>query len=35
MQKKTLIWLLIVAALFVTWLVVIGPQAATTLLHLL
>lgn len=35
MGKKTLIWLLIAAALFVTWLLVLGPQAATTLLHLL
>lgn len=35
MEKKTLIWLLIVTVLFVIWLLVIGPQAAATLLHLL
>lgn len=28
-------WLLVVAVLFVIWLLVIGPQALTTLLHLL
>jgi hypothetical protein len=35
MEKKTLFWLLVVAVLFVIWLLVIGPQALTTLLHLL
>lgn len=33
MAKKTVIWLLIAAALFVTWLVVLGPTALTTLEH--
>jgi hypothetical protein len=35
MERKTLFWLLVVAVLFVIWLLVIGPQAVMTLLHLL
>ncbi len=35
MERKTLFWLLVVAVLFVIWLLVIGPQAAITLSHLL
>jgi hypothetical protein len=33
MGKKTAIWLLIAAALFVTWLLVLGPTALSTLQH--
>jgi hypothetical protein len=33
MGKKTVIWLLIAAAMFVTWLVVLGPTALNTLQH--
>lgn len=35
MGKKALLWLLIVAMLFVTWLVVIGPSALVALQHVL
>ncbi len=34
MERKTLFWLFVVVALFVTWLLVLGPQAVTTFLHL-
>jgi hypothetical protein len=33
MGKKTALWLLIAAALFVTWLLMLGPTAAITLQH--
>ncbi len=33
MDRKTMVWLLIAAVLFVTWLVVLGPTAAITLQH--
>lgn len=34
MEKKALVWLLVAATLFVTWLIVVGPQAAVVLSHL-
>jgi hypothetical protein len=33
MSKKTAIWLLMAAALLVTWLIVLGPTALNTLQH--
>lgn len=33
MDRKTVVWLLIAAALFVTWLIVVGPSAVVALQH--